>query len=337
MSLIIPNSFGSKTTAQLGDIDENFSYLKTNLDPYVNAITINGTDSNFASNATINGNLTLIGTSRKIIGDFSNATVSNRVAFQTSQTDSATRISVVPSGTATQGALDCYSSSAMNNCTIAEFTSLPTETRINSSKVGTATSAPITFMIDSQEKLRIGTDNIISVPTGVKVNGTDVGSIYAPGMIIQTVYKRVDTKAVVSFAAAGSVGSFITDLDTTFTPKFSNSLIHIQMCLTYEVQHDTVFRLYRDSNVIGLNVNDANYWSGTWLPGYDADNSTTARTNHFFYMDTPNTTSAVTYRLMIQSAGVAASTFYLNRTISSAGAANNEVAISQIIIQEIKQ
>lgn len=39
MSLIIPNSFGSKTIVQLGDLDENFTYLKTNLDTTNNTIS----------------------------------------------------------------------------------------------------------------------------------------------------------------------------------------------------------------------------------------------------------------------------------------------------------
>jgi hypothetical protein len=176
-----------------------------------------------------------------------------------------------------------------------------------------------------------------TIPTGGRLSGTDVGSIRAPGTVVQTVYKRVDTRDTYAFATAGSLGTFIASLDTTITPKFSNSLIHVQMCLTYEVQHDTVFILYRDATQIGVNSLDANYWSGTWLPGYDVDSNSTPRTNHFFYMDTPATTAATTYRLMIQSGGVGATTFFLNRTIGSAGQASYEVAISQIILQEIAQ
>ena len=167
--------------------------------------------------------------------------------------------------------------------------------------------------------------------------GPDSTPQVEPGSVVQTVYKRVDTRDTYAFATAGQLGTFIASLDTTITPKFANSLIHVQMCLTYEVQHDTVFILYRDATQIGVNSLDANYWSGTWLPGYDVDSNSTARTNHFFYMDTPATTAATTYRLMIQSGGVGASTFFLNRTIASAGQGSYEVAISQVILQEIAQ
>lgn len=279
MGLIIPNSFANKTSAQLSDLDENFTYLKTELDPFVDNIIVDAES----------GELTVLG---GVVAD-----VTGDVA-----------------GNVTGDLLGDVTGNVTGNVTGDLLGN------VDGNISGTATLE--------------GSSTLI---TGATLSSSQVGSIYAPGMIIQTVYKRVDTKAVVAFATAGSTGSFITDLDTVFTPKFANSLIHIQMCLTYEVHHDTVFRLYRDSTAIGINANDSNYWSGTWLPGYDNDNASTARTNHFFYIDTPNTTSEITYRLMIQSAGIGASSFYLNRTIGAVGQANYEVGISQIIIQEIAQ
>jgi hypothetical protein len=160
------------------------------------------------------------------------------------------------------------------------------------------------------------------------------------GVVLQTVYKRVDTKLAVSYATAGLTGSFITDLNTSITPKFSDSKVLVNFSLTYEVNHDTVFRLFRTTSgvgtvEIGRNTTDANYWSGIWVPGYDADSSTTPTTNSFIYIDTAATTGQITYQLMIQSAGAAANSFFLNRSISSTGGVSNEVGISQIILQEL--
>ncbi len=177
------------------------------------------------------------------------------------------------------------------------------------------------------------------VVSGNRLSATS--SLAAPGVPVQMVYNRVDSKDVVAFATAGSTGSYISSLDTTITPRSSTSKILINYCLTYEVVHDTVFRLYRSiggvDTMIGTNVNDSNYWSGIWVPGYDADNSSTPMTNTFMYLDSPSTTSAITYKLMIQSAGTGASSFYLNRSISSAGQASYEVGISQVFLQEISQ
>ena len=184
-----------------------------------------------------------------------------------------------------------------------------------------------------------GNVNATYVVSGDRLAATS--SLAAPGVPVQLVYNRVDTKDVVAFATAGSTGSYISSLDTIITPRSSTSKILITYCISYEVVHDTVFRLYRSiggvDTMIGTNVNDSNYWSGIWYPGYDADNASTPMTNTFMYLDSPSTTSAITYKLMIQSAGTGASSFYLNRSISSAGQASYEVAISQVFLQEISQ
>jgi hypothetical protein len=172
---------------------------------------------------------------------------------------------------------------------------------------------------------------------------TVTGNLNAPNTLTQVIHKRVDTKvtyAVPAYVAGTTAnGVFIALLDTTITPKFSTSKVLVNMCISFEVHNDTIFRLYRVvggvSTEIGTNSTDANRWSGIWHTGYDSNDASTPRTNTYFFYDTPNTANAVTYRLMCQSSGVGATTFFLNRTISSAGASGNEVAISQVLLQEI--
>jgi hypothetical protein len=310
MSLVIPNTLGSRTASiELADLDENFEYFRDELNPYVNAITVGA-----ANAVTLNGTTTLSSALT-----YGGVTLANTVT--------GTGSMVLSNSPTITGTLSLTSSTAS--------TSTTTGTAIITGGLGVAGAIHAGSV--NTNTLRATTGSVTTVPTGNAVKGTDVGSLYAPGMIIQTIYKRVDARDVVSFATAGQTGSFIESLDTVITPKFANSLILIQMCLTYEVHNDTVFRLYRGTTPIGINANDSNYWSGTWLPGYDADNNSTAVTNHFFYMDAPATTNATTYRLMIQSAGIGATSLYLNRTVGAVGQANYEVAISQIIIQEIAQ
>lgn len=165
-------------------------------------------------------------------------------------------------------------------------------------------------------------------------------TVYRSGMVMQTAYKRVDTKSTWSFPAGTSGGTFITDLNSPITLLYSSSKVLIQMCLTYEVHWDSVFRLYRSvggvDTLIGVNANDANYWSGTWVPQvYDNNVLSTPQTSTFLYYDTPATASPITYKLMIQSSSTGTGIFYLNRSASSAGAAAYEVGISQTILQEI--
>jgi hypothetical protein len=191
----------------------------------------------------------------------------------------------------------------------------------------------------------LSTNGAVTLNSTLGVTGlATIGSVRSTGVVTQVIHKRVDTK--VTYAIPGYVagttanGVFIAALDTTITPKFSTSKVLVNMCISFEVHNDTIFKLYRVvggvSTEIGRNSTDAQNWSGIWHPGYDFDNNSTPTTNTYFFYDTPNTASAVTYRLMCQSSGIGATTFFLNRTVNSAGSATfGEVAISQVLLQEI--
>lgn len=187
---------------------------------------------------------------------------------------------------------------------------------------------------------RSGAGDVL-MPTGNKLVATDVASIVSPGLIINHAYTRSDNKVSYSIPAAGNTGNFITDLNVTITPKYGTSKILINYCIGFECVNDTIFRLFRNvggvDTEIGRNSTDGNYWSGIFHPGYDADNASTPRTNQYFYLDNAGTTSPITYKLMIQSAGTGATTFWLNRPLNNAGTGNYEVGISQVIAQEIAQ
>lgn len=175
-----------------------------------------------------------------------------------------------------------------------------------------------------------------------------LNSLNSPGTITQTNYVRVDTKltyVVPTYAAAVNLpnGIGMDGLDITITPKFANSKILIQYCITYETVNDSaIFLLERRvsggaNTFIGRNVNDLNNWSGVWVGNYDGDWSSTPNTQTMFYYDTPGTTSPITYRIYAQSSNRTTFNIYINRAYANAGAANFEVGISQILVQEICQ
>ena len=60
--------------------------------------TTDGANTTFTS-ITDSGNLTFTGTGNRITGDFSNATLANRVMFQTSTTNGNSVIGSIPNGT----------------------------------------------------------------------------------------------------------------------------------------------------------------------------------------------------------------------------------------------
>ncbi len=157
------------------------------------------------------------------------------------------------------------------------------------------------------------------------------------GQVVTTVYTGKTTYSVLG---GGNAGTYMTVLDTSITPTASNSKIRVDLNITGEFHHNMIFRVSRSidggAETEVVRNDDANYWSGWGLINYDAnDHASTAWTNHYICLDSPNTTSTVEYHFMIQSAGVAARSIYLNRTQNSAGQANYENAVSQAILTEI--
>jgi hypothetical protein len=132
-----------------------------------------------------------------------------------------------------------------------------------------------------------------------------------------------------------NVGTNISSLNTTITPSSTSSKVWVTITISFEVHHDSVLRLYRNSTIIGRNTGSTARWSGTFLPGYDADSNSTPRTNTYTYLDSPNTTSATTYKLNTLSANGSNHTFYLNRPISSSGGDNLEIATSSMTLMEV--
>ena len=187
-----------------------------------------------------------------------------------------------------------------------------------------------------------GPSNVINVPTGHKitttglgsVTGATIGSIVAPGMIIQT--QTLFVNALTTYSATGSGGeSELTSFASSFTPKFSTSKVLIGWGLSGE--HSTgnhTFHIKRNGTKIGHNTTaPADYWYG-WMPSmYDGNEASTPQHNYMAYVDSPATTSAIAYTFWIRSSSTTAVIFYQNQ--STALTVSNEVVTSYLIIQEI--
>lgn len=128
------------------------------------ALTVTGATVNTGGISTA-GNLTFSSTGQRIIGDMSNATVANRLAFQTSTTNSTTVLTVIPSGTSTTAALNLETDSALTNASIFQLNQSISESRINSTIRGTGTYLPLTLYTGGSERMRITTTGNVGVGT----------------------------------------------------------------------------------------------------------------------------------------------------------------------------
>jgi hypothetical protein len=119
----------------------------------------------FAS-LTNSGNITFTGTGNRITGDFSNATVTNRVAFQTSTTNGNTGVYFLPNGTSTTCSIQTFNTADPTNSAMGIFGAVSTDIRIQSGITGTGTYLPMTFFTGGSERMRINTSGAVIIGNG---------------------------------------------------------------------------------------------------------------------------------------------------------------------------
>lgn len=125
--------------------------------PTLTTPTING--------ATVDGDITITGTGRRITGDFSNATIANRVMFQTSTVDAQTAVAVLPNGTAQFSQLQVYNNSDPTNAALCRMIIDSSVAGIESHINGSGTYLPLRFATSGAERLRINTSGNVGIGT----------------------------------------------------------------------------------------------------------------------------------------------------------------------------
>ena len=163
------------------------------------------------------------------------------------------------------------------------------------------------------------------------------------GGIIQVVNTRVT--ATSSLSAASDFSAVITSLNTSITPLFSTSKILVSMYMMGEGDdNDSNYRCRVTRDISGgtsgtrLGGLDASSRNGIFqnpTEGHDSGNTNVTMTYVQFsnYLDSPNTTSACTYKLIIQNAS--GQTWYVNRTKRDSDTANDERGHSYVTLMEV--
>lgn len=180
----------------------------------------------------------------------------------------------------------------------------------------------------------------LKVNSIIPVSGVPTGG---GGGIIQVVNNRV--VATSSLSAASDFSAVITSLNTSITPLFSTSKILVSMYMMGEGDdNDSNYRCRVTRDISGgtsgtrLGGLDSSSRKGVFqnpTEGHDSGNTNVTMTYVQFsnYLDSPNTTSACTYKLIIQNSS--GQTWYVNRTKRDSNTAYDERGHSYVTLMEV--
>jgi len=131
------------------------------------------------------GNLTFIGSNKRITGDLSSTTVANRVLFQTSTINGVSRGGIIPNGTGTTASFNAYDSSDPDNSSFISIYSGGALSGIQSGANGTGTNHPLLLQVGSGALTGIMLDtsaNIIFGGTAALTTSATTRYPYLPTM-----------------------------------------------------------------------------------------------------------------------------------------------------------
>jgi hypothetical protein len=157
------------------------------------------------------------------------------------------------------------------------------------------------------------------------------------GVNRQTVLQVVQTVKTDTFSTTSTTWTDITGFNATITPSSTTSkiLVQLSLCFLGDANTQGFARLMRDSTPIA--IGDA-YGSRTrfTLNNYQLQINQVPTTGVMF-VDSPATTSAVTYKVQLQNQNTGANVVYVNRSPTWTDAATSGTGVSTLVLMEIAQ
>ena len=170
-------------------------------------ITVNGVAQLTTNGAGVSlptgfvGSLDFLTTGARITGDFSNATVTNRVMWQTSTVNGGTTFTTIPNGTGTFSNIVACSSSDPGNSTYGALSVSAADVRIDSGRLGTGVYRPIAFFTSGVERYQFGLSGQLGI------GGANYGT---EGQVLMSSGPGAAPSWGTASVAAGAVSYFAT-------------------------------------------------------------------------------------------------------------------------------
>ena len=175
------------------------------------------------------------------------------------------------------------------------------------------------------------------------------GTVTGAGKILQvvthvetgfTTFTNPGTARTDLLLLASNAADSTSHVSASITPSATNSKILIQVCVFYESSnvsaHEYLWDIYRDSTKLGSPKvgSRGGGISASSMGFYHTDAASTPDTRYYQFVDSPSSTSAITYAAAYNFSGTSGSV-YLNRTANDTDSAPHERGVSSIVLQEI--
>lgn len=147
----------------------------------------------FSGTLTHSGDIVLSGTGKRITGDFSNATVANRLLFQTTTSNANTSVSAIPNGTSTFSSFVAENSSTPDNGSFVALYATAAESQVVASKRGSGSYLPMTFYAGGSERMRIDSNGVLTANSSG--TGGDVSLFQSSAASAETALRVNNTQA----------------------------------------------------------------------------------------------------------------------------------------------
>lgn len=177
--------------------------------------------------------------------------------------------------------------------------------------------------------------------TKISGSGTTTfgGAVVGVGAVKQVLNSLTSDKSTYT-TGTSYAGVEVTPLTLSITPASSSNRIMVNYNMTFEGNTGSTlgFRLYRvvagTPTLIGINTDNTSQWNVTFASPYDPDNNSTPMPANYLFVDSPNTTSAITYKLHVVTTNTSSYNMMLNRSTTTP-TNTYEITTSSVTLTEI--